>query len=306
MKICGLVLAAALPAGFVCAETVSLLPPSLGFSEYYVPPVVEGGRATFENGMKLEVAADGEVCVAWPDGVVRYRTKDLPAARLADGSAPAWTFKDISVDYNGAVLNYASGAATLKRVFKAGRLDLDGRPYVGIGVAAQLSGAKLAAPCDPFVARDNGAVVKTSADGVSLEMPTGVDRPDEAQQRWFWYAKGAARGANERLALVQYVRRLLRGRYNRRDMNPFPGDAQAAAAKCPEAWKLCRGRPFVRETAVGTVWTGFDGGAVFFVRDAEDVTVGLPHGWTLRGAPDGLIRRAKAGETWIAENGDFK
>ena len=42
MKICGLVLAAALPAGFVCAETVSLLPPSLGFSEYYVPPVVEG------------------------------------------------------------------------------------------------------------------------------------------------------------------------------------------------------------------------------------------------------------------------
>lgn len=301
-----LLLVGALMSVQAYAETVSLLPPSLGFAEYYVQPSVDGRRATFENGMCLEVAADGEVRVAWPDGVVRYRRTDLPAATLADGSTPVWTFTGVSVDYNGAVLNYASGAATMKCVFKAGRLDLDGRPYVGIGVAAQLAGAKLAAPRDPFVAKDNGAVVKTSADGVSLEMPTGVDRPDEAQQRWFWYAKGVVRGDNERLALVQYVRKLLRGRYNRRDMNPFPGGAGEAEAKCPEAWRLCRGRPFVRETPVGEVWVGFGGGAIFFARDEECVTVDLPRGWTLRGAPDGLIRRAKAGDVWIAENGDFK
>jgi len=301
-----LLLAVALMSVSACAETVSLLPPSLGFAEYYVPPSVDGRRATFENGMALEVAADGEVRVAWPDGVVRHRMRNLPVSKLDDGAAPVWAFAGMTVDYNGAVLAYADGAATLKLVYKAGRLDLDGRNYVGVGIAARLSGAKLAAPCDPFVARDNGAVVKAAAGEVSLEMPTGVDSPDEAQQRWFWHSEGAARGENERLALVQYVRRLLRGRYNRRDVNPFPGDAGEAEAKCPEAWRLCRGRPFVRETPVGETWTGFDGGAIFFARETECVKVDLPRGWTLRGAPDGLVRRAKAGDVWIAENGDFR
>ncbi len=43
------------------------------------------------------------------------------------------------------------------------------------------------------------------------------------------------------------------------------------------------GMPFVRETPFGTVWTGKNGGAVFFWHGVKSATFDLPAGWTIKG-----------------------
>lgn len=79
----------------------------------------------------------------------------------------------------------------------------------------------------------------------------------------------------------------------------------AVAASVAEALGLCV-MPFVRETPFGTVWVGKDGGAIFFLKDADDVDVKLPTSWTIRGVKGARLKGVKAGAVYVAESSNVR
>ena len=79
----------------------------------------------------------------------------------------------------------------------------------------------------------------------------------------------------------------------------------AVAASVAEALRLCV-MPFVRETPFGTVWVGKDGGAIFFLKDADDVDVKLPTSWTIRGVKGARLKGVKAGTVYVLESSNVR
>lgn len=55
-----------------------------------------------------------------------------------------------------------------------------------------------------------------------------------------------------------------------------------------EALDIC-GMPFVRETEFGTVWTGANGGAIFFWNPVKKAVIDLPKGWKIRGVDGNVL-----------------
>ena len=107
--------------------------------EFFVAPTVSGRTATFENGATLAVGADGTVELVWPDGKMAIRRLAVPAVTFADGTRAVWSFRDVSLDSNCAVVSYtAPGGRVLNWSFKAGHLNLDGRKYLGIAESVRI------------------------------------------------------------------------------------------------------------------------------------------------------------------------
>lgn len=135
----------------------SALPPTLWVQENEEVPKLEGRTATFTNGLKIEVLADGAVSVTWPKGGTIVRRFEIPTVKLAKKATMAydtstaemtevkdfgeqtkfdWKFASLETKGYRAVVRYETAdGAVMKWAFKGGVLHLDGRDYPGFAEA---------------------------------------------------------------------------------------------------------------------------------------------------------------------------
>ena len=139
--------------------TASVIPPKNAICDSNDLVQVSGKTATFGNGMKLEVAADGTVSITWKGKnkpfvknyqipAIRYSKKqkvfDSKTAEAVDvkedltAADIKWQFKSLTANGNLAVLTYIAKDSELHWVFKIGRLDLDGRSFDGFADRIEL------------------------------------------------------------------------------------------------------------------------------------------------------------------------
>ncbi len=145
----------AIPARQEIGETsASLIAPKLGITDESGAIQVNGNQVVFANGMKLDVASDGSVSVTWPGkdkaAIKKYelpkigyskkqKVFDSATAEAVDvkedlhAADIKWHFDGITVKGNEAVLTYATQDSEMQWFFKAGKFDLDGRTFAGIG-----------------------------------------------------------------------------------------------------------------------------------------------------------------------------
>ncbi len=131
---------------------VSVLPPENKIIENPTAPVIADRTATFANGVKLVVNANGELAVSFPGdekpffhklaipqlGVAADRNYfDDATAEATDAAAKVeaidlnWQFEKLYADGGNAVLVYTAPGAEMHWIFKAGKLLLDGRTMEG-------------------------------------------------------------------------------------------------------------------------------------------------------------------------------
>ncbi|MCQ2380503.1 MAG: hypothetical protein MJ025_06255 [Victivallaceae bacterium] len=139
--------------------TASLVAPKLGIADVAGAARVSGTSAVFANGMKLDIASDGSASFTWPGkGDALVRKAAVPQVnysgkqKVFDSSTAEavgvkedvkkidikWTFSGMQANGNEVVVKYVAPGSEMKRFFKAGTLELDGRRLEGIGERVDL------------------------------------------------------------------------------------------------------------------------------------------------------------------------
>ncbi|MCQ2378641.1 MAG: hypothetical protein MJ016_05450 [Victivallaceae bacterium] len=138
---------------------VSVLPPENKIEENTAAPVIGDRSATFANGVKLVVKADGALAVSSPGAEQPFfHNRALPppgaapdrnyfdaaTAEATDAAAEVekidlkWQFDKIVADNHQAVIVYTAPGAEMRWSFKAGKLFLDGRTLDGFAESAEV------------------------------------------------------------------------------------------------------------------------------------------------------------------------
>ena len=152
-----------IPARHPIAEVkLKINEPVLSITDEDKAAVLHGKRASFGNGMTLEITSNGAVNVTFPEQDRPYiRNAEMPSLmvspkqRVVDSQTAEavdveessqalridWKFTGASTRGNEVVLTYAdaSGKNRMIRRFKAGKMNLDGRIYPGIAEKTEVA-----------------------------------------------------------------------------------------------------------------------------------------------------------------------
>ena len=197
--------------------TVDVKQPKLGITEESQAVVVAENKATFGNGVSVQLGVNGSVSISYPgiaEPVIRkFKTPsigfstdrtffDSKTAEATDAAATVtaadikWQVSSFEAQGNKLVITYAAPDSEMRWIFTAGKLDLDGREFVGVAERVEVVKCPLyintitfnseLTPPDPLFARRNSCY--SPPRGYSEFDMTG--KKDSDTHNWGFFGSG--------------------------------------------------------------------------------------------------------------------